>query len=88
MMGNGSTLMLSMEAGSGLPSEKSGVDYESGKLTAESILDLGRGGGKASPQLGQVKSGGGGNEESKAKQLHGIVGVAFRIQRTLDTVNL
>ena len=44
-MGKGSTLMLSMEAGSGLPSEKRGVDNESQKLTAESILDLGRGGG-------------------------------------------
>ena len=45
-MGNGSTLMLSMEAGSGLPSEKREVDYESRKLTAESILDLGRGSGE------------------------------------------
>ena len=39
-MGNGSTLMLWMDTGSGLPSDKMGVDYEKRKLTAESILDL------------------------------------------------
>ena len=77
-----------MMAGSGLPAEKRVVDYESQKLTAETILDLGRGGSKAEPQLAEVKRRGGGNKESKAKQLHGIVGVTLRIQRTLDTVNL
>ena len=58
------------------------------KLTAESILDIVCGWGSCEAQLAQVKSRGGGNEESKAEQLHGIVGVALRTQRTLDTVNL
>ena len=80
--------MLSMEAGSGLPSEKRGVDYESQKLTAESILDLSWGSSKAKAQLAQVKSRAGGDEEGEAEELHGVgVGVELRIQRRLDTVN-